>query len=51
MHGDVALGDEPFVMLDIFYPVREDFIEKLHAQHQARACPKENAAPTNFRDG
>jgi len=28
-HGDTCLGDEPFVMLDIFYPVREDFIEKL----------------------
>jgi len=25
---DTALGDEPFIMLDIFYPVREDFIEK-----------------------
>jgi quercetin dioxygenase-like cupin family protein len=28
-HGDTCLGDEPFVMLDIFYPVREDFIDKL----------------------
>jgi len=28
-HGDTCLGDEPFVMLDIFYPVREDFVEKL----------------------
>lgn len=28
-HGDTCIGDEPFVMLDIFYPVREDFIEKL----------------------
>ena len=27
-HSDTAIGDEPFVMLDIFYPVREDFIEK-----------------------
>lgn len=25
-HGDTALGDGPFVMLDIFYPVRENFI-------------------------
>ena len=24
-HSDTTLGDEPFVMLDIFYPVREDF--------------------------
>jgi len=29
-HGDTCLSDEPFVMLDIFYPVREDFIEKLN---------------------
>jgi quercetin dioxygenase-like cupin family protein len=28
-HSDTCLGDEPFVMLDIFCPVREDFIEKL----------------------
>ena len=28
-HCDTCIGDEPFVMLDIFYPVREDFIEKL----------------------
>jgi quercetin dioxygenase-like cupin family protein len=28
-HSDTCIGDEPFVMLDIFYPVREDFIERL----------------------
>jgi quercetin dioxygenase-like cupin family protein len=28
-HGDTCIGDESFVMLDIFYPVREDFIEKI----------------------
>jgi len=27
-HSDTTIGDEPFVMLDIFYPVREDFVEK-----------------------
>jgi quercetin dioxygenase-like cupin family protein len=27
-HGDTAIGDKPFIMLDIFYPVRNDFIEK-----------------------
>ena len=27
-HGDTAVGDEPFVMLDVFHPVREDFVEK-----------------------
>jgi quercetin dioxygenase-like cupin family protein len=25
-HGDTALGDEPFVMLDIFYPIRSNFV-------------------------
>jgi len=28
-HTDTCLGDEPFVMLDIFYPIREDFLRKL----------------------
>jgi quercetin dioxygenase-like cupin family protein len=28
-HSDTCIGDEPFVMLDVFYPVREDFIIKL----------------------
>jgi len=28
LHSDTAIGDDPFIMLDIFYPVREDFIEK-----------------------
>jgi quercetin dioxygenase-like cupin family protein len=28
-HGDTCISDEPFVMLDIFYPIREDFISKL----------------------
>ncbi|MCP4404379.1 MAG: cupin domain-containing protein [bacterium] len=28
-HSDTCIGDDPFVMLDIFSPVREDFIEKL----------------------
>ncbi len=31
-HSDTALGEEPFIMLDIFYPVREDFIEKLRTE-------------------
>jgi quercetin dioxygenase-like cupin family protein len=31
-HGDTCLGDEPFVMLDIFYPVRQDFIDKISGQ-------------------
>jgi len=34
-HTDTTIGDEPFVMLDIFFPVREDFIEKLKKQHKA----------------
>ena len=28
-HSDVCIGDKPFVMLDVFYPLREDFIQKL----------------------
>jgi len=28
-HSDVCIGDEPFVMLDVFYPSREDFLAKL----------------------
>jgi quercetin dioxygenase-like cupin family protein len=28
-HSDTCIGDEPFVMLDVFYPVREDFVDKL----------------------
>ena len=28
-HGDTCLGDEAFVMLDIFYPIRDDFIKGL----------------------
>ena len=30
-HSDTCIGDEPFVMLDIFYPVRKDFIEKVQS--------------------
>ena len=28
-HGDTCIGDEPFVMLDIFHPIRDDFLGKL----------------------
>ena len=28
-HGDTCISDEPFIMLDIFYPARKDFIKKL----------------------
>ncbi len=34
-HGDTCLGDEPFVMLDIFYPVREDFLAAIGQPSQA----------------
>lgn len=33
-HSDTCIGDEPFVMLDIFYPVRNDFIEKLKKREE-----------------
>ncbi|NVM37152.1 MAG: cupin domain-containing protein [Candidatus Lokiarchaeota archaeon] len=29
-HGDTCIGDEPFVMLDIFYPLRKDFLKNSH---------------------
>ncbi len=28
-HSDVCIGDKPFVMLDIFYPLRNDFLNKI----------------------
>jgi len=30
-HSAVCLGEEPFAMVDIFSPVREDFLEKIKA--------------------
>lgn len=30
-HGDGCLGSEPFVMLDIFCPIREDFLERIRS--------------------
>ena len=32
-HSDICVGDKPFIMLDIFYPLREDFIQKLNKQN------------------
>lgn len=32
-HGDTCIGEQSFVMLDIFCPVREDFISKLGERH------------------
>jgi len=31
-HGDTCIGEKTFVMLDIFCPVREDFVRKLKEQ-------------------
>ena len=31
-HGDLCIGDEPFVMLDIFWPVREDFLARVQGK-------------------
>jgi quercetin dioxygenase-like cupin family protein len=33
-HSDTCLGEEPFIMLDIFYPVRGDFLAKLMAEKE-----------------
>ena len=30
-HGDTCISDEPFVMLDIFCPLRKDFLKKLRS--------------------
>jgi unsaturated pyranuronate lyase len=27
-HGDTCIGDKPFVMLDVFYPIRKDFVAR-----------------------
>jgi quercetin dioxygenase-like cupin family protein len=35
-HSDTCIGDEPFVMLDIFCPAREDFIEKLKQESEIK---------------
>jgi quercetin dioxygenase-like cupin family protein len=36
-HSDTCIGEKPFVMLDIFCPLREDFIQKLKEQ-QKKGC-------------
>ncbi len=41
-HSDTCLSDEPFIMLDVFYPVREDFLVKLKAD-------REETEPTNLK--
>jgi quercetin dioxygenase-like cupin family protein len=28
-HGDTTIGEIPFVMLDIFHPVRPDFVARI----------------------
>ncbi|MFX0057417.1 MAG: cupin domain-containing protein [Candidatus Hodarchaeota archaeon] len=30
-HSDTCIGNETFIMLDIFYPTRKDFLKKLKA--------------------
>jgi len=34
-HSATCIGDEPFIMLDIFYPVREDIIARLQKNSKA----------------
>ena len=34
-HGDTCIGDQPFVMLDIFYPLREDILARLKKNHSS----------------
>ena len=42
-HSDTCIGDEPFVMLDIFYPIREDFLEKLKTPQSLMTLPSSPA--------
>jgi quercetin dioxygenase-like cupin family protein len=35
-HSDTAIGDKPFIMLDIFCPVREDFIKKCEQKSRSQ---------------
>jgi len=37
-HGDTCIGDQPFIMLDIFYPVREDFARLLEATEDSASA-------------
>jgi len=39
-HGDTCLGDEPFVMLDIFYPIRGGFLERSLQQMNKFSNPR-----------
>jgi quercetin dioxygenase-like cupin family protein len=32
-HSDRCIGETPFIMLDVFCPIREDFIQKLNKQN------------------
>ena len=31
-HSDICIGNEPFVMLDIFYPKRKDFLKRIQVK-------------------
>ena len=35
-HSAKCIGDRPFVMLDVFHPVREDFIAQIEKQGEKR---------------
>ena len=35
-HSDITIGDESFIMLDVFYPIRKDFIKNLRLMHLER---------------
>ncbi len=48
-HSDVTIGDEPFIMLDIFYPVREDIIEKYEQSLREVAKASASALTTPFK--
>ncbi len=41
-HGDTCIGDEPFVMLDIFHPAREDFIARVKKESDDKVQGKDD---------
>ncbi len=35
-HSDTCIGNEPFVMLDIFFPKRKDFLKKIQVNKKSK---------------
>ena len=50
-HSDTTIGDEPFIMLDIFYPVRTDFIEKYKKPKNSLGASSKRSTTFSFKLG